>query len=374
MADKIIRTYRYRIYPSKAQVTRLNDALAICCELYNAALQERRDAWKCERKSITWFDQNLQMPTIRRDRADVAAVHSQVLQNTLRRVDLAFAAFFRRTRNGSTPGYPRFRSVRRYDSLTFRQAGYGLNGNNLRLSKIGTVRIKLHRALEGTIKTLTVKREAGRWFALFLVECEAKPLPFNPNMSGIDVGLNHFATLSDGTTISNPRWFRTAQAKLRRLQRRVARRKNESNRRRKAALLLQRFHNHIRDQRRDFHHKESRKIVNHNGLIAVEDLNIKGLARGILAKSVNDAGWRQFLNSIAHKAEEAGRVLIRVNPSGTSQTCTCGARVEKTLSQRWHECSACGLSAPRDHVSAQLILAKALPSGANVADLIVSVA
>jgi len=362
----VIKTFRYRIYPTAQQEQVLNNQLSLCCELYNAALQERRDAWQREQKHITYFDQTLQLVEIKKTREEAAAIHVSVLENTLKRVHLAFGSFFRRVKAKQNPGYPRFRSAHRYHSLTFRNIGNALHGNKLRVSKVGNVRIKLHRPLVGAIKTLTVKREAGRWFALFVVECDAQPMPFNPNMTGIDVGITHFATLSDGSMIENPRYFREAQAKLRRLQRRVARRKKGSNRRRKAMLLLQRFHNHIRDQRRDFHHKESRKIINANGLIAVEDLNVKGLASGMLAKSVNDAGWTSFIDMLTYKAEEAGRLLVKVDPRGTSQTCLCGAKVEKTLSQRWHECSGCGLSAQRDHVSAQLVLAKALPSGANV--------
>lgn len=369
MANKIIKTFKYRIYPNREQAERLNHALSICCELYNAAIQERRDAWKLEHKSVSYFDQTLQLTKIKDVRPDVTDVNGNALENVLKRVDLAFKAFFRRVRARQSPGFPRFRSFRRYDSVTFRQIGNVLNENRLRLPKIGNVRIKLHRPLVGDIKTLTIKRDAGRWFAMFAVECPPEPLAFNPNMIGIDVGLTHFATLSDGTAINNPRWFRAAQAKLRRTQRRVARRTKGSHRRRKAVLLLQRVHIAIRNQRADFHHKLSRKLVNENGLIAVEDLNVKGLAGGMLAKSVNDAGWSSFFQKLAYKAESAGRVLVKVNPSGTSQTCTCGATVRKTLADRWHLCLACGLSAQRDHVSAQVILAKVLPSGVNVGAL-----
>lgn len=370
MAEKILhKTFRYRIYPTKRQEEILNAQLAICCELYNAGLQERRDAWKLQRKSIRWFDQNRQLAAIRKERVDVSSIHTDVLENVLRRVDLAFQAFFERARSGHNPGYPRFRSARRYDSITFRQIGKALLGNKLRLSRIGQVRIKVHRPIHGTIKTLTVKREAGRWFAVFAVEYQPEALAFNPSMVGIDVGLSAFATLSDGSAIQNPRWFRTAQAKLRRLQRRVARRKNGSNRRRKAVVLLRRFHNHVRDQRRDFHHKESRKIVNQNGLIAVENLNVRGMVKNHkLAKSISDAGWSNFLFMLAYKAESAGRVFVKVDPRGTSQTCLCGAEVRKTLVVRAHSCTSCGLVADRDHVSAQVILSRAggSPSGANV--------
>lgn len=370
----MIKTFRYRIYPTKRQEQTLSNQLAICSELYNAALQERRDAWVVQRKRISYFDQTLQLAQIKPLREDVAEINGNVLENVLKRVHLAFDGFFRRVKNGKKAGYPRFRSARRYDSMTFRQIGHALQGDKLRLSKVGNVRIKLHRPPEGSIKTLTIKREAGRWFALFAVEVDVKPLPFCPNAVGIDVGLSSFATLSTGERIQNPRWFRSAQSKLRRLQRRVARRKKGSNGRRKAVLLLQRFHNHVRDQRRDFQHKESRKIVNQNGLIAVEDLNVKGLASGILAKSVNDAGWSNFLFMLAYKAEDAGRVFVKVNPSGTSQMCVCGAEVRKTLAVREHRCTSCGLVGDRDHISAHLILARSVPSGVNVGDLMPCVA
>jgi putative transposase len=218
------------------------------------------------------------------------------------------------------------------------------------------------------IKTVTIKREAGRWFACFSAEREAKPLPASVESVGIDVGLASFAVLSNGEAIANPRHYRNAEARLRRCQRKVARRKPGSNRRRKAVVLLQRAHVRVRNQRADFAHKESRKIINRFGAIAVEDLNVKGLAGGMLAKSVHDAGWSMFLFFLLYKAASAGRAMKQVDPRGTSQTCVCGAPVAKTLADRWHYCEACGLSAGRDHVSAQVILSRAghRPSGANV--------
>lgn len=190
----------------------------------------------------------------------------------------------------------------------------------------------------------------------FSVECEAQPLLPCPASVGVDVGLTTFATLSDGVEIENSRYYKAAQAKLRRAQRKVSRRKKGSTRRRKAARLVARLHAHIRNQRADFHHKVSRSLVNSYGLIAVEALNVKGLAGGMLAKSVNDAGWSAFIEKLAYKAEEAGRQLIKADPRGTSQRCVCGASVPKKLSQRWHTCDSCGLSVSRDHASALEIL------------------
>jgi putative transposase len=354
------RTFRYRLYPTTAQGDTLDAHLRICCELYNAALQERRDAWRLCRRSCGFAQQSAQLPAIKRDRPDVAAVYSQVLQDVLHRVDKTFLAFFARVRRGERAGYPRFRASQRFDSLTYPQSGFSVSGRHLELSKIGAVKIKLHRPILGTIKTLTIKREAGRWYACFSVDVAPEPLPASTAAIGIDVGLTHFATLSDGTAIANPRHARRAEAKMRRAQRRIARRRRRSAGHREAVQLLQAAHAHVRHQRADVQHKLSRQLVDRYGLIAVEDLNVRGLASGRLAKAVQDAGWASFIHKLAYKAESAGRVLVKVDPRGTSQTCPCGAHTPKPLSQRWHQCLDCGLSAARDHVSARLILSRGL--------------
>jgi len=349
------KTFRYRLYPTAAQRDVLDGQLRLCCELYNAALQERRDAWRMARVSVRFAGQSAQLPAIKVDRPDVAGVYSQVLQDVLHRVDKAFGAFFGRVRRGEKAGYPRFRGRSRFDSLTYPQLGFAVEGRHLNLSKVGAVKIKLHRPIDGTIKTLTIKREAGKWFACFSVDVEPAPLALSVESIGVDVGLTHFATLSDGTQIANPRHARRAEAQMRRAQRRIARRRRGSAGRREAVRLFQLAQAHVRAQRADAHHKLSRLLVNRYGLISVEDLNIKGLAGGMLAKSVHDAGWSSFIDKLAYKAESAGRILQKVDPRGTSQHCTCGAHVPKTLSQRWHLCPECGLSAARDHVSAQLV-------------------
>ena len=354
-------TYKYRLYPSRAQVEALTAQLSEACRLYNAALQERRDAWRINRESINYYTQANQLKEIRAS-GDLTLANFSACQDVLRRVDKTFKAFFTRLKRKARAGFPRFKSHTRFDSITFPSYGDGckLIDSKLRLQGVGLLKVKMHRAIEGQIKTVTVKRECGKWYACFSVECEAKPLPASAESVGIDVGLTTFATLSDGIEVDNPRYYREAQKALRVAQRRVSRRKKGSHRRRKAVQLLQRAHVHVRNQRADFHHKISRWLVNDYGLIAVEDLNVKGLASGMLAKSVMDAGWSSFMEKIAYKAENAGRQFVKVNPSGTSQTCTCGASTPKTLSQRWHQCSECDLSANRDHVSAQVILNRAL--------------
>jgi|ERR1017187_6205611 putative transposase len=364
-------TFKYRLYPTQLQAEFLDGQLREAASLYNAALEERIGAWKVCHKSINFYDQANQLPAMRADGC-LILVNAHCAQDVLRRVDKTFKAFFARCKRGDKPGFPRYRSSRRYDSITFPSYGNGcrlLSNGKLRIQGAGHVRVNLHRPLEGVVKTVTVKREAGRWFVCFSVERGAHPLPASDRATGIDVGLNSFAVLADGTKIENPRHYRNAQARLSRCERKAARRKKGGNRRRKAVRLLQRAHVHVRNQRADFHHKLSRRLVNEYGVIAVEDLNVAGLAGGMLAKSVHDAGWANFMQMLSYKAESAGRVLVKVDPRGTSQTCLCGQRVPKTLADRWHDCPACGLSASRDHVSAQVILQRSAgnpPSSANV--------
>lgn len=353
------KTYKYRLYPSKAQPGRLEYQLSQACRLYNAALQERRDAYRTAGKSLTYYDQANQLKEIRAE-GGLELANFSACQDVLRRVDKTFKAFFARVKSGKgKAGFPRFKSHRRFDSFTFPSYGDGvrlLDNGKLRIQGVGPVRIKLHRPIDGHVKTVTIKREAGKYFACFSVECESAPLPASAEAVGIDVGLRAFATLSDGTQIENPRYGREAERRLRVAQRKVARRKKGSNRRRKAVRELRRAHAHVRNQRAGFHHKVAFWLVATFGLIAVEDLNVRGLAGGMLAKSVHDVGWPAFLTKLAYKAESAGRELVKVDPRGTSQTCLCGERVPKDLSQRWHQCLVCGLSLPRDHVSALLIL------------------
>ncbi len=346
------KTFKYRLYPNRQQRERLQTTLDVCRELYNAALQERRDGYRTARAKLNYCSQANQLPEIKASRPDVASLHSQVLQDVLRRVDKSFKSFFLRIRRHQTPGFPRFQGKHRYDSLTYPQAGFAL-GTKLQLSKVGNVKIKLHRELKGEVKTLTIKRENGNWYACFSCIVALEPLPTLDNSTGIDVGLETFATLSSGDKIPNPRWYQAAQKRLRRAQRKVARRTSKrSNRRHKAIALLAQVHRDTCNKRNDFQHKESRKIVQQYGTIFVEDLNIQGLSRGILGKSVHDASWGSFLNKLSYKAENAGRRFIPVDPRGTSQRCICGADNRKKLSDREHVCVECGLVTTRDHASA----------------------
>jgi putative transposase len=363
-------TFKYRLYPTEAQAQFLDSQLSEACDLYNAALQERRDAWKICRKNISLYDQVKQLKPMRAEGL-IGIVNFGCARGVLQRLDWGFQRFFARVKRGEKPGYPRFKSRRRYNSITFPNYGNGctlLKNGKLRMQGAGQIKLKLHRPVEGTIKTATIKRDAGYWYVCFNAICESKPLPASSEAIGIDIGLTSFATLSNATIIANPRHNQKAQAKLRKAQRRVARRKKGSNRRRKAVQQLQRHYLHVHYRREDFHHKIARELVNRYGMIAIEDLGIARLAKTMMAKSIYEVGWAGFFQKLDYKAANAGRRVIKVDPRGTSQLCICGTRVSKTLKDRWHDCSVCGLSANRDHVSARVILQRAwdVPSGVNV--------
>ena len=352
------KAYKYRIYPTRSQTMLLNQELAAAQSLYNAALEQRRTAWKRRRLSLSYFDQAKELKELRASDIQTPANFS-ACQDVLRRLDKAFQAFFRRLKKGDKPGFPRFRSKDRYDSLTFPSYGDGCrikDNHKLYLQGVGELRVKWHRQINGKVKTVTVRRHAGRWHVCLSVEYEPRLLPQIDADVGIDVGLEHFAALSTGDLIPNPRWYENAQRRLRRAQRKVARRVKGSNGRRKAVRELQRVHERVASQRSDYAHKLARQVVDSYQLIVVEKLNIGGMSRGMLAKQVHDASWRSFLHKLTVKAAEAGRRVVEVNPSGTSQHCLCGCGVRKTLAVRVHRCPECGLVAQRDVVSAQLIL------------------
>lgn len=359
------RVYRYRLYPTTVQAVALDRVLWLLRNLYNACLQERRDAWKKQRVSITKIDQDHQLRAVRDLDSDYAAVHFHLLQDVVRRCDLAFQSFFRRVKSGQAPGFPRFKGRDFYKSFTFKDAvhrnGAALvaGGKRLRVHGIGNVKIKLHRAHEGTLKQVRIIRLGdGHWYAdLVCADVPAKPLPPAPVAEvGIDLGLKTYATMSDGTVVENPRHAKTAATKLAASQRRLAGRKKRSNRRRKQRRLVAGHHLKTARTRRDFQHKEALGLVRRYQTIYVEDLNVKGLASGMLAGSVADVAWGQFVDILVHKAESAGREVVKVNPSGTSQRCSaCGVNVPKNLSVRVHRCS-CGYVADRDMNAAQNIL------------------
>ena len=372
----MLKAFKYRLYPTKPQARDLERTLELCRQLYNAALQERREAYRKAGKTVGFYEQKRHLPEIRAELPEYKSLHSQVLQNVIERVDKAFQGFFRRVKRGENPGYPRFKGKRRYDSFTFPQAGTtGVKlqegGKRVLLYGLGSVKVKLHRPLEGKLKTATVKREGEHWYIVFTCEVEPRPLPPNDEVVGIDLGTNpHFLVTSEGERVEAPRYFQKAQAKLAAAQRSLARKKRGSRRREKARRRLARLHRKIANQRRDFHHKLARRLVNRYGTTVHEDLNILGWARSRTAKGVLDAGWAQFLQTLAYKAEEAGRRVVGVDPRYTSQDCpVCGHREKRPLWIRVSTCPQCGTLLHRDVAAALNILARARtePSGMGTA-------
>ncbi|HPJ30678.1 MAG TPA: transposase [Methanothrix sp.] len=362
----MIKAYKFRIYPTKSQKRKLEDTLELCRQVYNRTLAYRKDAWEKDGKSVSKYETHQLLPDWKRDRSELKEVFSQVLQECQQRVDLAFQYFFRRVKNGENPGYPRFKGKGRYDSFTYPQMGFKLKSGKLYLSKIGDVKIKLHRAIEGKIKRCTVHRyPTGKWFICLTVELPDPDVPFNDgSVVGVDVGLSSFITMSTGEKIDNPRFFRSEERALAKAQRRLSKCANDTPERRKALKAVHRVHERIANKRSDFAHQLSKTLIDRFGIIAFEDLNIKNMLQNHhLAKSISDAAWRMLVTTTQNKAVEAGSVVVLVDPRNTSQMCSrCGLKVPKSLSDRVHECPQCGLVMDRDENAAINILRLGLQS------------
>ncbi len=366
------KTFKYKLKPAPEQERVMAFVLRRCHEFYNAALQERGDAWQKCGVSLTAASQSAQLPEIKDARPEYRDINSQVLQDGLARLDRAFQAFFRRVKAGETPGYPRFKSANQYNSFTYKQFGNGATLDNgcLVLSKIGCLAVRWSRPLEGTPKTVTISREADGWYVCFsCANVLTQPLPLTGQETGIDLGLESFATLADGSQIANPRIFRVAEMNLKRAQRRVSRRKKGSNRRRKAVKLLAKAHQTVRRHWQDFHHKQALSLVQQYDIIYHEGLQVANMVQNhALAKSISDAGWGEFCAILAFKAAYAGKQVVAVPPAFISQTCSgCGILVRKGLSVRWHLCPECGKSLHRDQNAALNILLRGRESAAGQA-------
>ncbi len=362
------KTFLYRIFPNKRALHTLESALEECRWLYNNTLAFRKDAWENEQRNANYYETKKRIPLLKLERPALSNVYSQVLQNVTERIDLAFQAYFRRVKSGEKEvGYPRFKGYGRYDSLTYNQSGFKLGDNILEVSKIGNLKLVLHRPIEGQIKTLILKRSAtNKWYASFSVEVEPKRRPKLDNSVGIDVGLKTFATLSDGVEIDNPRFFRQEEKALAKVQRKFSKEVKGTPERRFRRKAVARVHERIGWKRQNFAHQHSRKIVNSYGKIFVEDLRVNRMVKSRhLSKSISDAAWSGFFDMLSCKAEEADSTFIAVNPAYTSQTCNnCGYRragEEKLLLQdRIFDCPSCGLHSDRDLNASLNILALGL--------------
>jgi len=383
------RAFKFRLYPTSKQ----DDALGLVCaahaELYNAGLQERRDAWRMRKTSVSAASQMLQLKEIRAARPDQAVWSARSQQQTLRRLDKAFGAFFRRVKAGETPGYPRFRAAARFDSVDFRHGDrikFHPENRRLYVMGVGHVKVRQHRNLpEGALLgQVSVKREGSgrrtRWFVVIPVQVQPEPLPATGAVTGIDLGVASFLTTSEGVHVPNPRHLKTSAARLAAAQRDLARKKRGSNRRRKAVSRVAALHGTVRRQRLDHAHKTALKLVQDHDLICHEALQITNMTRrakpvpdpaqpGVflpngqaaksgLNKSILDAGWGVFLNVLTAKAENAGRDLIPVNPANTSRTCPeCGHCAKGNRpSQAVFTCLQCGFTGHADVIGAINIL------------------
>jgi putative transposase len=367
----MLQAFLYRLYPTQDQEQRLLHTLELCRRLYNNALAERIDAYVHENRSVNYLEQKRQLPLLKKVAPPLLEVYSQVTQDCLNRLEKAYQNFFRRVKQGTEkPGFPRFKGIGRYRSFTYPQYGTAadLEGDCLHLSKIGDIRVRVHRPLKGDPKTCTISRKADGWYCSLVCKVEPEPLEKTGQEVGIDVGIENFATLSDDhPAIPNPRFLQKAQAKLRKAQRRLERRTRrdkrnrittrQSNRRAKAKALLAKAHPRVARARLDFHQKVAHALVAQFDVLYVENLNVCGMLKNHhLARAISDAGWGQFFVVLNHQAEKAAKQVVEVCPRNTSQNCSgCGEYVPKALSCRTHSCPYCGLTLHRDKNAAENI-------------------
>ena len=366
-------TYKYRLLPGRHQHKALAAILESQRQLYNGALEHRVGAYRTAGKTITLYDQMGELTELRQD-MNFGAVPVKIQRWTLRRLDDAYQAFFRRVKaKGEKAGFPRFRSKGRWNSFGFAEfSGIRLKGRRLHFKGMsGGLRIHVHRPMpQGRPLSCTFTRDHKGWYVCLQFRLSTNPVAPTGKHVGIDMGLIHLATLSTGEQIPNPRVAKRAEREMRRRQRALARCKRGSSRRRKVRRQVTRCHAKIKNTRRTYLHQVSARLVRENDMIAVEKLNTKGLARTVVARSVHDAGWSTLKEMLTYKAEWAGRQLVEVDPRNTSQACSgCGVLVPKKLKERWHRCPECGLEMDRDENAARNVLHRAVvgPEFRNVA-------
>ncbi|RKU06020.1 transposase [Candidatus Poribacteria bacterium] len=371
------KTYEYRAYPTTKQRQLFTVWLALLRSIYNQALAWRIEAYQTAGLTVKWTTQANALPDLKQASEAFAGLHSDVLQDAMRRLDKAYKAFFRRAQNGEAPGFPRFKGEGRYRSMTFSHLSKHLVRNVRRkfakvvVPKIGHLKIRYHRPLpDGKIRNLTILKRASGWYVTICVEVP-DPIEVHVHTTiGVDVGLNSFAVDSDGEHIPNPRHYRQAEKRLAKHQRILSRRKKGSKRRAKQREIVARCHQRIANQRKDFQFKAAHRIVERCDEVAVENLTITNMLKNhYLAKSISDAGWGSFRLKLQSKAASAGKQFTKVKPHHTSQKCSgCNEIVPKTVSDRLHDCPHCGLVIDRDHNAAINIkkAAVALRGGVSV--------
>jgi putative transposase len=361
MAETVRKTFKDKLIPTPVQEWELERVLLLCRRLDNTALEQRITAWQRCHGSGARYQQEAELKALRAEFSEYAAIHSHRLQDALARRDRTSQAFCRRVQRGEQAGFARFQGRDRFHRFTYKEAGNGarLDKGFLVLAKIGRLAGRWSRPLEGAPKTVAIAREADGWYAC--CSCEGvpiQPLPATGQETGIDLGLESFATLADGRQIATPRSVRVAELHLKRAPRRVSRCKQGSHRRRKAVGLLAKAQQTVCRARRDFHHKPALALVQAYDTIAHEALQPANMVKNqSRAKSIADAGWGACLRLLSCKAAEAGKTVVAAPPASTSQVCSGGgALVQQGLSVRWHQCPDGGTSLHRDHNAARNIL------------------
>jgi len=355
------KTFKYRAYPKKDTATNTLNAIELCRELYNLTLEQRILAYNQRKTSLSCYDQINQLPELKKEFPEYKQVPSQSLQDVCERVNRAYKNFFKRVKQGETPGFPRFKGKGWYDSITLKQAGWKIEGSYLIIKKFGGFKIKFHRDIpkEAEIKTINIRKTiTGKWFVSF--SCDNVPqdiLPKTNQSVGLDVGCESFLTDSNGLKVENPRFMKKSQDKIVKLQQKLSKQKKTSNRRKRAKCYLAKTHEKIQNQRFDFQHKVAKHYIDRYDEIIIEGMKSWNTKWKSLNRSMRDVAWFQFFNILAFKAENAGRKVVKVNPKNTSQRCSsCGEIVKKDLSVRQHDCPFCKLSIDRDFNSALNIL------------------
>lgn len=352
------KTFKYYIKANKETIKKANQTLELCRILYNLCLEQRKFVWENYHKSISGYDQTYELPALKKFFPEFKKVPSQTLQEVVERVNRAFQNFFRRVKRNEKPGYPRFKSFNRYDSFTLKRTGWKLVDRKLEINKIGSFKLFLSRPIEGNVKTVTIRRTlSGKWYATFSCDnVPSKPLPKTGKSIGIDVGCESFLTTSEGEKIENPRFYQRAKSLLIKRQKNLSHKIRGSNKRNKMRILVAKAHEKVFNQRRDFHFKIARKLLQAYDTVCIEDMNHFKSFRA-LNRSMRDVAWFGFFNILLFKAAEAEKVVVKVPAKNTSQACSeCGKIVPKDLSCRIHKCPHCGLILDRDINAARNIL------------------
>jgi putative transposase len=357
---QITRCYKYRLNPTKEQEALFMQFAGCRRFVWNWALARKTAVYKETGKGIDYNALAAELVALKKlpDTAFLKESHSQVLQQTMMDLDKAFGAFFDKRAK-----FPRFKSRKRSPHAFRFPQNVSVDGNSIRVPKVGRVKAIIHRQPEGVLKSATIKQEAGKWYVVFVSHVELPDVPATANNPiGIDVGLESFVTLSNGEKVAPPKFYRKAERKLARLQRQLSRCEKQSKRRQKAKARVARFHATVANRRNDWLHKLSARLVREHDTICIEDLNIKGLVKTKLAKSFNDAALSAFLRQLEYKAEWKFGQVVKVGrffPS--SKTChECGSRAELKLSDREWLCDGCGVRHDRDVNAAKNILCEGL--------------